>query len=524
MLQDEKKEDYMEFSVIRQPVSVNEVVYDGQAEQGVEFDYILPDYYPDIFNIVKCTLKPKISSYNVSGDKLICDGVVSIFVLYLSENSSDINCVEHRYTYSKTVDLPRICDGAGVSITAKTDYCTCRAVSGRRLDVRGAVSFKIKVTSDKTVEIVTDAEGCGIQLRRMPVVYCGKRISVQKQYVAREEIEADDIRGNVKNIISVETACTVNESKIVSDKVVLKGEAKLRAVYTYEENGKTDFGVLEADIPLSQIIDAEGVTERHTCYSHFRTLACELIVKQTNENGSTVFGCELTVEAKVSASCEDTIYPVIDTYSTDYESSFSVMQLKTETSPRYISQQQTLRESLSCADIPLQSVVDCSCELSNIICKDKSPDELLICGQALYTCIIKKEDGAPLFIEKTSPFEMTVAVSGVNADSSIEPYLQVTSVGYSIDGEGRIDVRANVLVQGCLYQSVSVDIIKDVAVDESVCKEKQSDYLLKLYFAEKDELVWDIAKRYNTSAEAILCENGIEEGETADGMLLIPIV
>ena len=42
--------------------------------------------------------------------------------------------------------------------------------------------------------------------------------------------------------------------------------------------------------------------------------------------------------------------------------------------------------------------------------------------------------------------------------------------------------------------------------------------------AEKDELVWDIAKRYNPSAEAILSENGIEEGETADGMLLIPIV
>lgn len=514
----------MDFSVIRQPVSVNEVVYDGQAEQGVEFDYILPDYYPDIFSIIKCTLKPKISSYNISGDKLICDGVVSISVLYLSEGSSDTNCVEHRYTYSKTVDLPKICDGASVSIVAKTDYCTCRAVSGRRLDVRGAVSFKIKVMSEKTTEIISDAHGCGVQLRKTPVTYCGKRISVQKQYVAREEIEADEIKGNVRNIISADAVCIVSESKIVSDKVVLKGEAKLKVVYTYEENGKTDFGVLEADIPLSQIADAEGITERHICYAQFRALSCDLLVKQKNESGGTVFGCELTVEAVINASCEDTVYPVTDMYSTDYESNFSTMQLKSETSPRYISQQHTLKESIPCADTQLHSVVDCSCELSNIVCKGRSSDELLICGQALYTCIVKNEDGVPSFVEKTSPFEMVIAVNGLNGDSNIEPYLQIVSVGYSIDNDGGIDVRANVLVQGCLYQNVMVDIIKDMAVDESVCKEKQTDYLLKLYFAEKDEPVWDIAKRYNTSALAILSENNMEEGDTADGMLLIPIV
>ena len=63
-----------------------------------------------------------------------------------------------------------------------------------------------------------------------------------------------------------------------------------------------------------------------------------------------------------------------------------------------------------------------------------------------------------------------------------------------------------------------------MTVDESIAKEKQTDYLLKLYFAQKGEPVWDIAKRYNTSANAIFSENGMEEGDTADGMLLIPIV
>ena len=514
----------MDFSITRQPVCINEVVYDGQAEQGVEFDYILPDYYPDIFSIVKCTLKPKISSYNLSGDKLICDGVVCISVLYLSENSSNLSCVEHRYTYSKTIDLPKICEDAAITITPKTDYCTCRAVSGRRIDVRGAVSFKIKVVSGKTTDIITDAEGCGVQLRKTPVFYCGNKVSVQKQYVAREEIETDEIKGNVKNIISTDAICVVNECKVVSDKVVLKGEAKVKAVYTYEDDENTEFGVIEADIPLSQIVDAEGISERHICYAQFRALSCDLVVKQRNENGGTVFGCELTIESSVNASAEETIYPVTDMYSVDYESDFTSMQLKTETNPRYISQQLTLRESVFCSDAPPESVIDCSCELSNIVCKGKSTDELLICGQASYTCIVKKENGVPAFIEKTSPFELTVPVSSLTEESIIDPYLQVTSVSYSLDSEGNIDVRATVFVQGCLFQNITVDIIKDMTVDESKAKDKQNDYLLKLYFAEKDESVWDIAKRYNTSASAILLENGMEEGDKADGMLLIPIV
>lgn len=93
----------MDFSVKKEPVFVTEVVYDGQAEQGVEFDYVLPDYYPDIFKILRCTLRPGIVSYNISGDKLICDGVICITALYLSEGGG-MECIEHRYSYSKTVD------------------------------------------------------------------------------------------------------------------------------------------------------------------------------------------------------------------------------------------------------------------------------------------------------------------------------------------------------------------------------------------------------------------------------------
>ena len=58
-----------------------------------------------------------------------------------------------------------------------------------------------------------------------------------------------------------------------------------------------------------------------------------------------------------------------------------------------------------------------------------------------------------------------------------------------------------------------------------VPKQKDQDYALRLYFAEAGESIWEISKRYNTSAAAILAENDLEsDTRTAAGMILIPIV
>ena len=43
----------------------NEIAFDGSSEQSVELDYILPDYLPDIFRILKCSFYPKVISHSV---------------------------------------------------------------------------------------------------------------------------------------------------------------------------------------------------------------------------------------------------------------------------------------------------------------------------------------------------------------------------------------------------------------------------------------------------------------------------
>ena len=76
-----------------------------------------------------------------------------------------------------------------------------------------------------------------------------------------------------------------------------------------------------------------------------------------------------------------------------------------------------------------------------------------------------------------------------------------------------------------MYSSDSIKAVTNIVIDDSAKKERDGDYAIKLYFGIENENVWDIAKRYSTSVEAIMEENELS-GERLEngGMLLIPIV
>ncbi len=431
-----------------------------------------------------------------------------------------MECIEHRYSYSKTVDLPKAADNGTVIIEPKVDYCTCRAVSGRRIDVRGAVSFKIKVSCITPFEIITDMEGGLVQTRKNKVC-CTRKLTAGKQFVVREDIGVSGVDGSIKAVVSCDAAAVVNDCKIIADKVVLKGVAQLKALYLVQNDGGSVLQTMEAEIPLSQIVDMQGVDEKHTCYAQFRVLSCNLSVKSADDVTAGVFGCEMTVGSQITATLEENIYPVTDMYSTGYECSFTTAALKTESDHRYISQTFNTKQMIECDNGIPDSVIDVSCDVTEIMCRTGDNGDITVNGKLIcYIAAVK--DNEPVFSEKSLPFEAVVSVGGVTADSVIQPVLSISAVSYSISDDG-IELRCSMLMQGSMYVCSSSQVIKQAEINENECKKKDDEYMLKLYFADANEDVWNIAKRYNTSAAAIEAENEVTDGKVS-GLLLIPIV
>ncbi len=515
----------MKLLLDKEPVFLTETVYDGQAEQGVEFDYVLPDYYPDIFKILKCTLTPGIVSYSVSGTQLFIDGVVYIKVLYLSEQSDDINCIEQRFTYSKTIELVKAAEKPMVSIFQKADYCNCRAVSGRRIDVRGAVSCKIRVTGCAESEILSGASGLGTEVKRSTASYCGSRLYASRQYVAREDIETG-AGGGIASILTTSCTANVTDTKIIADKVVIKGEAKVRALYLTRCDNGTDTEVMEAVVPLSQIVDVEGITDSHSCCARFDVMDCDLEIKQGDDGENRLLGCEITVDCKVNAYKEAEICPVSDIYSTEYECNFTSVPVKLEHTPNYLMTQHNMKAVLDYNDGEISEVYDCKCELSGYALRaSEESGRLTVSGQVNIWLIGKNSAGKPVFIEKNEPFEFATDIDGGDGAYSADVGVYVSSVSYSITGDHSADVQIQLMTQGLVYKIKTINVVGEINISEEHPKEKNSEYALKLYYADKGEKIWDIAKKYNTSVSAVTAENELEEEQlTSPCMLLIPIV
>lgn len=156
----------MDFKINKETIPSAEIVYSGIQEQGVELDYILPDYYPDVFRLIRCDVCPVIADHSINGDRLSYELKCDITLLYCDEESGAVQCITQKQTFSKSVELKKSPVAAEVILSPKTDHVNFRAVNKRRLDVRGAVSVKISVSSERNQEVISDAFGMNIQLKK----------------------------------------------------------------------------------------------------------------------------------------------------------------------------------------------------------------------------------------------------------------------------------------------------------------------------------------------------------------------
>lgn len=505
----------MELKIQKQPVVINEIIYDAKAEQSIECDALLPDYCADIHKILRCIVTPTITSYNINAEKLVIDGSVSMQVCYLCE-AKIMRSTSLKVPFCKTIELKTNPHKASVMIKPAVDYVNCRAVNHRRVDIRGAISLHVTVVDQVQQEIVEDCKGLGVQVKNKTMKCTTTICPPPKQFSIKEELELPYGKEDIACIIKSRGYACVSDFKVIANKIISKGELSLNILYTCEKHMKH---TLEYTVPISQILDVDGVNEESECCLTFSL--CSLDISVANDDPRKIC-VDALIAADVTANVSEDTNFTTDCYSTDYHQK---NEFKNINLAKYIAKFGEKQMVKNTYDLP-DGVKEIETMWSVVsVSSVKLEDHKIVISSKLVTAMFATlEDGDTEYFEISSEISNEMQIKVPIQNMRFHPNLEAQNTDFSITSEKKLEVRCEILITGVLYDIITNKVLTNVQVDKESPKSKNDNFLF-VYYAASGEYIWDIAKRYNTSVKSILENNTIENEQlTSDMTLLIPIV
>lgn len=516
----------MNLKVSKEKIASAEVIFSDTNEQSVELDYILPDYYPEIFRILKCITEPQITSYNIDNDKLSYEMTVCIRILYCAENNCAVHTINQKLTYSKKIDVGKSCSNPEISIIPQINFINCRAVNPRRIDIRGAVSTAVTVTGINCKEVVSDVSGGNVQLKKISLSYPSDHLNTIKQFAVSDKFDVGLSKPTIVDIIRNNATITSIDKKVIADKLIVKGEIHINMLYTCQQNDADSIEAMQFTMPFSQVIDLEGIDDRFDCMLNAEIVSCEIIPCSDGDGNSRIAECIINIIISCSAYKTSTAEFVVDEYSTTYTTHSERTDISIETSPSPINSICVLKNTINSTDNEIACIYDAWCTLKNFSAtSDVDGKCIQINGTSMCIAIVKNKEGNPVILEKEESFTSSVPVEDMSKLSKINIRLTPISCSYTLSSDNTIEIKSELRVTGCIKNYVVITGITDIEVNEEELVDKNNNYAIKIYYTAENEDLWEIAKKYCTSVSAIIEENEIEDDMiTGSGMILIPIV
>ncbi|MDR0739141.1 MAG: DUF3794 domain-containing protein [Oscillospiraceae bacterium] len=509
----------MDYQTSKEEFTQKEVVLDQTKEQAIDVDFNLPDYCPDIRQILKCRVLTKINSNNILSDRLEIDGVADISVLYLDDKSTNISVCEHSMPFNLYLPIPADTNQDAIVLTqTKSEYINCRAVSLRRLDIHGAFSVHVKILTKKTIEIVTDIEGEGLEQKKTVLTTNDIIGTGMDQFLVEESLETQDFDESTI-IVRTDASTVLTNYKTEDNKVVIKGEITLK-VFSAKGLEPQKFSSSDYSIPISQAIDVTGATENSKCEVKFDLIGYTVNKRKDSAEGNFLdVGFNIATVATVYEEHELSL--IKDVYSLDCEIKPIISNIKLEKFSGILNENFQTKESIEFNNKNISKVLDIWNEVLTLSTKQEG-DMLVFFGK-LNLCILALDLEKNLFYtEHLLNFEYQKPIDNAFGRAYLDAEAKIMSLAFRIANEKNLEVRIDLKISAFLYFTIELESISEISIDNENQKEKDTAAII-IYYADAGEEIWNIAKTHNTTVEAIKTQNDLENDVLKnDSVILIP--
>ena len=495
-------------------------LYEKSDTGRIETEIVLPDYCKEIKKLLKCSFIPGIHTVSLSGEKATAKGTGVIRVLYLGEDE-ELDAFEKSCEQSFSVQMKDVPQGSAVTARQKVDFINCRVTGQRKLSVNLAVSTVFDCFATKQEQFVDGTDEACLCTKKEKLSarevesYCEKTFDMSETVVLNNEHPA------AEKIVSCDSFCTLESKKYSSGKLLLKGEAVTDICYLAEKE-KNKLHRFTHRMPVSQIIDV-GECEDDTAFDvrlETKQLLCSL--KADSSGSNRLVELSLRVSAFITGERKKETEVITDCYCTECEIEAEFTEPDFDCALREVNENlvhkgeiefsSTVKEILFVKCLGVSKSISCSEDKAKADCS------------ALLGVVYLDEGGVPSYCEKNLDFDFSYAIVKKFTSPMCDFSVDVLSLSSSLTGNDKAQISLDYSVKGKFTCRHEKKILRKLTMlrDKPV---KDKGAALTVYFPEKGERLWNIARSHNTTVELIMNENGMKnESDIKEGMLLIPCV
>ncbi len=497
----------MESVINSETVHSTKTALDDFFEQKVDFDIVLPDYCPAVERILNCNVVPSIITKSLEGEKVLLDIQCKATIVY-TDDSGNIHSVCKTENFTKTLlqKIP-LCI-ARMRTTTRAVSVNCRMQNSRKINIKSVIGTAVKIMGGSECQIIGEAHSGGIEAIFDNV--SANTLCATGEVSTRISGQLS-LKPTATEIITATAAITITDKKIMTDKVLVRGEADLSVVYMSGE-GTDNFSFFEGSIPFSEVIDVYGAVETGDCdvKCDIQNVHCEL----ASDDGT--LGCDIDVLLSAALYTQNRINFLKDIYSMNDNLTVSKSDVALESFCDSIGFSQTVSGSISCDFSEARIIGICADSfVKNVELRDTA---LAVEGDMAVT-IYMCNDGDYAITEKNIPFCVSHPMGNICDGMRCEADVKIKNLSYSMPNDQEIIVSADAETVINCFTKQNYSAIDSVEIGDShldLCKG------VVIYYGESGEKLWDIAKKYRSSVDIIKRDNSID-GDTLEQnkMLLI---
>ncbi len=488
----------MTIELIKDVLRIEELRGVEETQALVETEVYLNPSKPNIEQILWTDGLVEILTTKVIRDRLIVSGVVKFKLVYKSEEEeNNIYTMDTNVDFKEEMEMEGITEEMSAVVKANIEYIEEEILDERKLSLKALVSIEGKVEEVNTIEIIKGIEEIkNLQTLKETIKY--KEIYGRETSYAfvKEAFEIREDKPAIEEILKISINAYDTDSTVVDDRIIISGLVNARVIY-YGEN---EISTVEEEIPFNHFLEIPGALAESQGELIIEVVEGGYEVLENDEGELKILDLEVKLRISGLAFSENEKSLIVDTYSTKEKLKIGTEEINLIENIKSIFHKEDIIKDLS--QYKIREIYDLTGH-PTIIDSRFEDDEIIIEGILVLQGIYLDEDSGEInTFREEIPYKSYFPMEERKSDAFIDLNVELESIRSNISNQ-ELSINAVIKHKINVNRSRVLNIINTIEETGELI-DKKNRPSITIYIVQKDDILWDIAKRYNTTIEEIL--------------------